>query len=434
MCSDSYALDLQHVSKVYHIYEAPHHRLLQMIYGYRKRFFREFKALDDVSFQVGRGESVGIIGRNGAGKSTLLQVIAGTLAATSGQCHTSGRITALLELGSGFNPEFSGHENVLLNAAILGMSEKEIAEKYDEIVAFADIGDFINQPVKTYSSGMKMRLAFAVQAFIDPEILIVDEALSVGDGAFQIKCMQRMREMVEQKTTILLVSHSLQTLRSFCSRVIWIDEGRIKMDGDTREVTAHYSEVLFGTATKTVKKKSGDGAPEKQAMIGAEDFPLVSLDHVSRTESLRRWGSGEAKVCAFSLHDESGALSKSYEFGDTLELNIEADVLADIADRDFSLAFAIKNRQGLDIISISTDRLGVFTDAPEKDGKLRVRFRFPLQIAPGDYSLVLAIAYTEDGRRTYMDYVENAHYFSILSDRPRYGIYEPDATAVFIEA
>lgn len=434
MCSDSYALDLQHVSKVYHIYEAPHHRLLQMIYGYRKRFFREFKALDDVSFQVGRGESVGIIGRNGAGKSTLLQVIAGTLAATSGQCHTSGRITALLELGSGFNPEFSGHENVLLNAAILGMSEKEIAEKYDEIVAFADIGDFINQPVKTYSSGMKMRLAFAVQAFIDPEILIVDEALSVGDGAFQIKCMQRMREMVEQKTTILLVSHSLQTLRSFCSRVIWIDEGRIKMDGDTREVTAHYSEVLFGTATKTDKKKSSDSVPEKQALVGEEDFPLVSLDGVSRTESLRRWGSGEAKVSAFSLHDASGALSKSYEFGDTLELNMEADVLADIVGRDFSLAFAIKNRQGLDIISISTDRLGVFTDAPEKDGKLRVRFRFPLQIAPGDYSLVLAIAYTEDGRRTYMDYVENAHYFSILSDRPRYGIYEPDATAAFIEA
>ncbi|HOD94257.1 MAG TPA: ABC transporter ATP-binding protein [Candidatus Hydrogenedentes bacterium] len=432
MSSDPCALNLQNVSKVYHIYEAPHHRLLQMIYGYRRRFFREFKALDDISFQVGRGESVGIIGRNGAGKSTLLQIIAGTLSATSGNCQTSGRITALLELGSGFNPEFTGHENVLLNAAILGMSEKEIAAKYDDIVAFADIGNFLEQPVKTYSSGMKMRLAFAVQAFIDPEILIIDEALSVGDGAFQMKCMQRMREMIEQKTTILLVSHSLQTLRSFCSRVIWLDQGRIKMDGDTREVTGRYSEVLFGTAVQKQKEKADPEQNIREAGP-SPDFPVINLETASRTETLRRWGSGEAKVTAFSLHDDSGKMSKVYEFGVTLQLNIEAEVIGELPDTFFSMAFAVKNRQGLDIISISTDRLGIFTDPPDTGSKIKVRFTFPLQIAPGDYSLVLAIAYTHEGRRTYMDYVENAWYFSILSDRPRYGIYEPDATAVFLD-
>jgi hypothetical protein len=244
--------------------------------------------------------------------------------------------------------------------------------------------------------------------------------------------MQRMREMIEQKTTILLVSHSLQTLRSFCSRVVWLDQGRIKMDGDTREVTGRYSEVLFGTAVQKQKEKADPEQNIREAGP-SPDFPVINLETASRTETLRRWGSGEAKVTAFSLHDDSGKMSKVYEFGVTLQLNIEAEVIDELPDAFFSMAFAVKNRQGLDIISISTDRLGIFTDPPDTGSKIKVRFTFPLQIAPGDYSLVLAIAYTHEGRRTYMDYVENAWYFSILSDRPRYGIYEPDATAVFLD-
>lgn len=208
------------------------------------------------------------------------------------------------------------------------------------------------------------------------------------------------------------------------------------MDGDTREVTGHYSEVLFGTATKDKPKpKLKVESPQKSTSLEEEgDFPLVPLESVSRTETLRRWGNGEARVNAFSLHDGSGKISKSYEFGSMMQLNVEAEAGDKILDEEFSVAFAIKNRQGLDIISISTDRLGVFVDPPDAGEKIRVRFQFPLQIAPGDYSLVLAIAYPLEGRRAYMDYVENAHYFSILSDRPRYGIYEPDATAVFLEA
>lgn len=432
MSSEPFALRLNDISKTYHIYDAPHHRLLQMIYGNRRRFFREFWALHNLSFEVKPGESVGIIGRNGAGKSTLLQIIAGTLTPSSGTCETQGRVTALLELGSGFNPEFTGHENVLLNAAVLGMSDKDVEEKYDDIVAFADIGDFLHQPVKTYSSGMKMRLAFAVQAFIDPEILIIDEALSVGDGAFQMKCMRHMRGMLERRATILLVSHSLQTLRTFCSRVIWLDGGKLKMDGDTREVTSRYNEMLFATAPETAgtpaARKADSGSPVAPAL-----FPVVPLNKVPRTESLRRWGTGEAQVTAFSFFSEDAGISKSYEFGDEITLNMEASVYSVLPDDHVAMAFAIRNKQGLDIISVSTDRLNLFCDPPDAGQKMRARFSFDLRLAPGDYSLVLAVAYNSEGRRVYIDYVENALYFAVLANEPHYGVYEPETRAEFLE-
>ena len=432
MSSDAPALRLQNISKIYQIYDAPHHRLLQMIYGHRRRFFREFWALRDLNFEVQAGESIGIIGRNGAGKSTLLQIIAGTLTPSIGSCETRGRVTALLELGSGFNPEFTGKENVRLNAAVLGLTDKEIDEKYEDIVAFADIGDFLNQPVKTYSSGMKMRLAFAVQAFIDPEILIIDEALSVGDGAFQIKCMKHMRGMLERQTTVLLVSHSLQTLRSFCSRIIWLDDGKLKMDGDTRDVTSRYSETIFSTAPNGRGKKTNTEKTKAAALADVRSFPVLPLEEVQRTESLRRWGTGEAQVAAFSFYAEEPGIVKSYEFGSTVTLNIEASIKTSLPEEAVALAFAIRNKQGLDIISVSTDRLHVFCDTPEAGTTLRARFSFALRVAPGDYSLILAVAYNEEGRRVYIDYVENAHYFSVLSDEPHYGVYEPEVQAEFL--
>ena len=267
MSSEHPVLRLDKVSKIYHLYEQPHHRLLQMFYGPRRIFFREFWALRDVSFKVMPGECVGIIGRNGAGKSTLLQIIAGTLNPTHGECQTHGRIAALLELGSGFNMEFTGRENVHLNAAVLGMSAEQLEEKLDAILAFADIGDFIDQPVKTYSSGMKMRLAFAVQAHIEPDILIVDEALSVGDGAFQTKCMQYMRQLLERNTTILFVSHSMNVVRMFCDRTIWMENGKIIQDGETKEVTSRYSEVLMAPTKEA--NKAAPQITEKKEKIAA---------------------------------------------------------------------------------------------------------------------------------------------------------------------
>lgn len=235
------AISIKNISKFFEIYEKPSHRLWQMLYHGRKRFYRPFWALQDISFEVKRGECVGIIGRNGAGKSTLLQIITGTLSPSSGTVECNGRVAALLELGSGFNPEFTGQENVYLNASILGLTKEEIDAKYDDIVAFADIGEFINQPVKSYSSGMAVRLAFAVVAHVDADILIVDEALSVGDAFFTQKCMRFLRQFME-KNTVLFVSHDTGAVNSLCNAAIMLENGRIKKIGTPKEITEQYLE------------------------------------------------------------------------------------------------------------------------------------------------------------------------------------------------
>ena len=234
------ALSVSALSKCYQIYARPQDRLLQTLWRGRRTFYREFWALRDVSFELARGEAVAVIGRNGSGKSTLLQLIAGTLAPTAGSVRMAGRVSALLELGSGFNAEFTGRENVAMNAAILGLEGDEIRRRMPEIEAFAEIGEFIDQPVKTYSSGMMMRLAFAVSVSVEPEILIVDEALSVGDIVFQFRCLERLSRLVGSGTTLLFVSHDIGTVRAFCSRAVYLEAGRVKAIGSTEDITEAY--------------------------------------------------------------------------------------------------------------------------------------------------------------------------------------------------
>lgn len=242
------AISVQNLSKCYQIYDNPRDRLKQFVMPrircvagkQQKQYFREFWALKDVSFEIKKGETVGIIGRNGSGKSTLLQMICGTLTPTSGSIQTNGRIAALLELGSGFNPEFTGRENVYMNAAVLGLSQEEIDIHFDEIAAFADIGQFIEQPVKIYSSGMMVRLAFAISVCVDPDILIVDEALAVGDAAFQFKCMERLEVLTASGTTLLFVTHDLNLLRMFCDQVLYLKNGRERASGLAEDVTNIY--------------------------------------------------------------------------------------------------------------------------------------------------------------------------------------------------
>lgn len=234
------AISAENLSKCYQIYDAPKDRLLQMLARGRKRFYREFWALDDVSLMVEKGETVGIIGRNGSGKSTLLQLICGTLMPTRGHVRGNGRIAALLELGSGFNPEFTGRENVYMNAAVLGLSSSEIDARFDEIIAFANIGDFIDQPTKIYSSGMLVRLAFAVSVGVEPDVLIIDEALSVGDASFQFKCLNRLEELTAKGTTLLFVSHDMTMVKRFCNRVIYLRQGRVVASGAPDEIAELY--------------------------------------------------------------------------------------------------------------------------------------------------------------------------------------------------
>lgn len=222
--SSDFAICVKNVTKTYQIYDKPQDRLKQSLWRGRKQFYSEFKALDDVSLEVKKRETVGIIGGNGSGKSTLLQIICGTLAPTAGTVEVNGRVAALLELGSGFNPEFTGRENVYMNASILGLSREEIDAKYDEILAFADIGAFVDQPVKTYSSGMVVRLAFAVIAHVDADILVVDEALSVGDAVFTQKCMRFIR-LFQARGTLLFVSHDIGAVQNLCRSAIWLAHG-----------------------------------------------------------------------------------------------------------------------------------------------------------------------------------------------------------------
>lgn len=258
------AIEITNLGKSYHIFEKPHHRLCQLFSMNGKRFYREFWALRGISFKIKKGETVGIVGINGSGKSTLLQLICGTSNATEGHIKTRGRIAALLELGSGFNPEFTGRENVYLYASILGLNTDEIKLKFEEIIAFADIGHFIEQPIKTYSSGMVIRLAFAVAINVDPQILIVDEALSVGDERFQRKCFSRIEAIQKSGATILFVSHAASTILEICDRAILLDGGELLASDTPKNIVDAYHKLLYSSVDqrdqyRNVIKRGVDG-------------------------------------------------------------------------------------------------------------------------------------------------------------------------------
>lgn len=299
--SDTLAIRVNDLGKCYHIYNQPIDRLKQAVAPRLARLFRkpaqlyyrEFWALRNIKLEVRKGETIGIIGRNGSGKSTLLQLIAGTLTPTTGTIESQGRIAALLELGSGFNPEFTGRENVYLNGAILGLSQEEIKSRFNEIAAFADIGDFIEQPVKFYSSGMIVRLAFAVQAMVDPDVLIVDEALAVGDERFQRKCFKRLRELKAQGTSILFVSHSPQQIIELCDRAVLLEQGQQMLISDPLKVVRAYHKFLYADASsysrvlqeiKELGKENTNHTPFMQTALSFQDSALTLNDSQNITD------------------------------------------------------------------------------------------------------------------------------------------------------
>src|SRR5690554_1675633 len=274
--SSEAVIRVEGLSKCFHIYDTPRDRLLQMLMRGRRTYFREFWALRDVSFSVGRGETVGIVGRNGSGKSTLLQLICGTLNPSAGQVVTAGRIAALLELGSGFNPEFTGRENVFMNAAVLGLSREQTLARFEQIEAFAEIGEFIDQPVKTYSSGMMVRLAFAVAINVDARILVIDEALAVGDEVFQRKCYGRIDALKKQGVTILFVSHSASAVMEFCDRAILLDGGELLLTDTPKRVISAYQRMIYAPADRRQQIRAGLAALPTLAPA-AEEAPAEVL-------------------------------------------------------------------------------------------------------------------------------------------------------------
>lgn len=298
---------LQQLGKCYQIYEKPGDRLKQSLWRGKKQFYREFWALQDVNFEVQKGEAVGIIGRNGSGKSTLLQLIAGTLNPSAGGVEVNGRLAALLELGSGFNPDFSGRENVYLNGAILGLSQGEIDRRFDEIVAFADIGEFIDQPVKTYSSGMIVRLAFAVSVCVEPDILIVDEALAVGDMAFQLKCLERLEQLTRSGTTLLFVSHDIATVKAFCQRAIYLVNGRVRATGSASDMVELY---LLDMRDSQRQALTSHSQVKVKPNLGGEHAIAFGTDQ------------GHVVMACFA---DSQSTQSAFSTGDTVTVKIEVE-------------------------------------------------------------------------------------------------------------
>ena len=334
-----FAISVQNVSKCFDIYEKPHHRLFQFLARDQKVWARQFWALRDVSFEVAKGETVGIVGRNGAGKSTLLQIITGTLAPTNGNVEVCGRVAALLELGAGFNMEFTGSENVFMNAMLLGMTRAEVEARFDDIVSFSGIDAFIDQPVKTYSSGMFARLAFSVAVHAEPSVLIVDEALSVGDSAFQEKSVTRMKEIRESGTSILFVTHSLPIVRNFCDRAVLLDRGTVRLVGERLRVCDEYQSMVdeeikqtrhqaVGTsskgtlaapiADKSIRITSVELDKDRSAM-GAEITIKIALEFYAK---IATYGVGVL------IHDGRGNLvSVLSTLRDDIVLTAEVDVV-----------------------------------------------------------------------------------------------------------
>jgi lipopolysaccharide transport system ATP-binding protein len=386
---------VSNVSKCFQIYDKPHHRLLQGLTRGKRSFHREFWALQNVSLEVAAGETIGIVGRNGSGKSTLLQLIAGTLAPTSGTIGISGRVAALLELGSGFNPEFTGRENVILNAAVLGMPPEDLARKFDDIAAFADIGEFIDQPVKTYSSGMMVRLAFAVQAQLEPEILIVDEALAVGDAKFQAKCFERLKKLRDNGTTILFVSHDSEQIVRHCSRALLLDGGKSVISGNPRLVINKYLDILFGVKDRDLLASveptgNAAAAPSYNAHVRLDDDVYSSRRGYNEYEY--RWGDKAASITDFFIASDGNEFPATFNSGSNVELKFGVKFNVDLIRPIFG--FTIKTKDGVTVYGTNTElKAGdVFKNAGEVSSPAIIDASFKCDLSPGDYFISVGVA------------------------------------------
>ena len=398
----STALRVEKVSKQFRIYDRPGDRLKESLTRGLLSRHKEFWALRDIDFEIEAGTTVGVIGPNGCGKSTLLQIISGTLAPTHGDVWHEGRIAALLELGAGFDPEFTGVENVFMNASLLGLSRRETEKLFPAIERFAEIGEFLYQPVKTYSSGMYVRLAFAIAATVDPDILIIDEALAVGDAVFQHRCLRRIKELHERGTTVLFVSHDAAAVRALCSRAILLKAGRVVEDGKPNEVLNHYQKMVM-EREKTYEAEANSLAPGEQPQP-ADDKTLPPPSYSYRH------GDRSAEIIGAELLDTTGTHADVVESGATLSLRVAVRFLRDIEDP--VVGFLIRNRLGIHAYGTNTKEQQVDFEAVGRGETIEVTFSFDCWLGIDQYSISLAV-HSRDGFA--YDWLDAALFFRVTS-------------------
>ncbi len=415
------AISVANISKVYKLYDKPVDRLKESLHPFRKCYHREFYALKDVSFSVKKGETVGIIGRNGAGKSTLLKIITGVLTPTSGSLTVNGKVSSLLELGIGFNPELTGLENIRFSGMIIGYSHEEMEEKTEAVISFADIGGFINQPVKTYSSGMMARLAFALQISVDPDILIVDEALSVGDLLFHAKCMDRMRRLMESGVTILFVSHDIGSVQALCQRAVLLDQGAVVQTGSARDVTGVYTRIMHGEINNLLESSTGGPGPaassetpddevdEESAPPNAPKKIAVALDEeVPFPSPATRYGDGGARILDVKMLDADGNILS--RLGVKECFTIQMSVRFDRNMPTFAFGYSFRDLKGQMIVGGSSTNES-FVPSPVRQGEvyiLEISSRNILK--PGAYSIAIGIEMPVvlNEQHLFLDVIENA--------------------------
>ena len=430
--AEDIAISVNDVSKMYKLYDNPMDRLKESLGLSRKKKYKEHYALNHVSFQVKKGETVGIIGTNGSGKSTILKIITGVLSPTAGEVAVNGRISALLELGAGFNMEYSGLENVYLNGSMIGFSREEIDAKLQSILDFADIGEFIHQPVKTYSSGMFVRLAFAVAINIDPEILIVDEALSVGDVFFQAKCYRKFEEFKEMGKTILFVSHDLSSIGKYCDRVVLLNKGEKLAEGGAKEMVNLYRRVLvnqYEDADQTENKEgstaengqSGNNASGENGHDGQGSHKLMK-DSLNLNPQVLEYGSKLGEIVDFAIRDDTGMITNVIEKGKEFSVQMKVKFQADVSDPIF--AFTLKDLKGTEITGTNT--MYEHTPLkPQKAGDVReITFKQVMPLEAGEYMLCLGCTGYKDGDFTVFHRLYDVCNLTVITDKKAVGYFD----------
>lgn len=411
------AIEVNHISKKFKVYMDKGHTLKEKMLFSKRRKYEERVVLDDISFEVKKGEAIGLIGQNGCGKSTTLKLLTRIMYPNSGNIEMCGRVSSLIELGAGFHPDMSGRQNIYTNASIFGLTRKEIEARFDDIVAFSELKEFIDNPVRTYSSGMYMRLAFSVAINVDADILLIDEILAVGDANFQAKCFNKLREIKQQGTTIVIVSHSLGQIEQICEKSIWIHSGKIMAEGVPRDIHTQYMDFM-GQKRQAVLDKENIRQQEnnkikifEESNFDKSEETNMVLHKIENTEN--RWGNGKARIRFIQTYDKYGTLKNTFKVGELLEFRVQYQVSATVEDA--VIGIGIFRSDGLQCYGTNTRIEQCEEFALNHGGEFRITFD-NLELLPGEYFIDLAI---ESGQGIPVDYLKKAYRietYSSISD------------------